>query len=92
MSSLYRNFEIRILTYNAKVRKTRKTAITFAYDVEKLRLIYPKKLEKISSSMPSGFTRTDFTESPNSKRKKVKNKIRIFYKIKKNWIRQFYGK
>ena len=52
--------------------KKRKTATTFAYDVEKMRLIYQKKLEKKRKT------------TPNSKGKKSYFKMKFFsYKIKK---------
>ena len=46
------------MTFFAKNRKKIKTAITFAYDVEKMRLICQKKLEKNWSSISPGFTRS----------------------------------
>ena len=43
-----------------KLPKKCKTAITFAYNVEKKSLIYQKKLEKNSDSISPGFTRWSF--------------------------------
>ena len=61
------------MTFFAKYEKNIDTAITFAYDVEKMRLIYQKKLEKKRKP------------TPNSKGKKSYFKMKFFsYKIKKN--------
>ena len=54
-----------------KPEKKCKTAITFTYDVEKMRLIYQKKLEKKGVRFHPGLPGQHFTDSSNSKIKKV---------------------
>ena len=68
-----------------KPGKKCKTAITFAYDVEKMRLIYQKKLEKNPSSISPGFTRSAIHRFLKfQKKKKLFQTDDFFYKIKKN--------
>ena len=61
------------------------TAITFVYDVEKMRLIYQKKTrEKKGARFHLGLPGELFLDPRNSKRKKSYFKKNIFfYKIKK---------
>ena len=61
------------------------TAITFAYDVEKMRLIYQKKLEKIWNSISPGFTRSAILRfSKFQKKKKLFQTEDFFLQNQKN--------
>ena len=75
--------------------KKRKTAITFAYDVEKMRLICQKKLEKKRNPIPPGFTRWGFLRSSKFQREKKLFQNEKIKKIKKIifffWICWVFG-
>ena len=76
-----------------KPGKKCKTAITFAYDVEKMRLIYQKKLEKNSSSMPPGFTRSAIHRFLKfQKKKKLFQTDDFFLQNQKNSKKEKYSK
>ncbi len=53
-----------------KTKKNCKTAITFAYDVEKKCLIYQKNYRKIGTQFHQGLPGEVFSDSQNSESKK----------------------
>ena len=85
------------LFFCKKQKKKIKTAITFAYDVEKMRLICQKKLEKKRNPIPPGFTRWGFLRSSKFQREKKLFQNEKIKKIKKNkkfkffWICWVFG-
>ena len=55
-----------------------KTAITFAYDIEKMRIIYQKNREKKGARFHQGLPGELFSDPPIAKRKKSYFKKKIF--------------
>ena len=75
------NFDLFLQQTEKKI----KTAITFTYDVEKIRLICKKKLEKIWSSISPGFTRSAILKfSKFQKKKKLFQTEDFFLQNQKN--------